>query len=220
MKKTIILAGICATLLASCGTTGTTGLLGGATGTATNPGTGLLGAAGGNATTSIVGSVLSSLLGASTTTQASLVGSWTYSEPAVSFESNNVLAQLGGSVASTKIQSTMASQLSKLGFKAGATTFVFNSDGTMTYSIGTKQGTGTYKFDKSSGKMTLTGALGVTNITCYAVVSGNTLQMLFDADKILALATGISGKTSATSSISQLLNSYTGMKLGWAMVKK
>ena len=51
-----------------------------------------------------------------------------------------------------------------------------------------------------------------------ATVSGNSLYMLFDANAILKLATNLTSNTSS-SSISTILKSYNGLKLGWTMTK-
>ena len=65
--------------------------------------------------------------------------------------------------------------------------------------------------------MTLTGVLGLAQMTCTVSVQGNQLYMLFEADKLLSIATSISSKSA--SSLSSLLKSYTGLKLGWVMTK-
>jgi hypothetical protein len=65
--------------------------------------------------------------------------------------------------------------------------------------------------------MTLTGTFGVGKMTCTVSVQGGQLLMLFEADKLLNVATSISSKS--TSTLSSLLNSYSGLKLGWAMTK-
>ena len=49
----------------------------------------------------IIGSILGSF--GNTTDQASILGTWTYQEPAVQFTSDNLLAKAGGSIASAKV---------------------------------------------------------------------------------------------------------------------
>ena len=209
MKKLRSFAAIVAVslTLVSCGfgTTGTTG-------TTTNDSNAALQQAGAD----ILGTVLSSILG-NTTSQQSLVGSWTYSGPKVVFESENILSQLGGQVISSNLESKLGTQLSKMGFSAGKSVFTLNNDGTCTLTLGSKTLNGTYAYDASSHKLTLTDALGLGQMTCTASVQTGQLMMLFEADKLLAVATSISSKS--TSSLSSLLQSYTGLKLGWAMSK-
>ncbi|MCR5850988.1 MAG: DUF4923 family protein [Bacteroidaceae bacterium] len=209
MKKLRSFAAIVAVslTLVSCGfgTTGTTG-------TTTNDSNAALQQAGAD----ILGTVLSSILG-NTTSQQSLVGAWTYSGPKVVFESENILSQLGGQVISSNFESKLGTQLSKMGFSAGKSVFTLNNDGTCTLTLGSKTLDGTYAYDASSHKLTLTDVLGLGQMTCTASVQTGQLMMLFEADKLLAVATSISSKS--TSSLSSLLQSYTGLKLGWAMSK-
>ena len=195
-------------LLTSCGVGSTSGTQSNATTNALNAGT----TAG-----SLLGNVLTSLL-SGTTKAESLVGTWTYSAPKVVFESENVLAKIGSTVASSKIESTLESQLKKVGFTAGATKMTFNSDNTCSLNVGGKDWAGTYQFDASTKTMTVTGAFGVGTMKCTATVSGNSLYMLFDADALLKLATNLTSNTSS-SSISTILKSYNGLKLGWTMTK-
>jgi hypothetical protein len=166
--------------------------------------------------TDLLGTLLGTLLG-NTTTQQSLAGTWTYYGPKVVFESENILSQLGGQVVSNNLESKLGTQLQKLGFTAGKSTLVLNTDNSCTLALGTKAWPGTYVYDASSNKMTLTGVLGMAQMTCTVSVQGNQLYMLFDADKLLAVATSLSSKSANT--LSSLLGSYSGLKLGWIMTR-
>ena len=167
-------------------------------------------------TQSILGGVLSTLLG-NTTSQASILGTWTYSSPKVVFESESILSKIGSQVASSKIESSLTQQLKKLGFSTGKSAITFNEDGTYSMALGSKTYSGTYSYDTSSSTMILKGALGVTSMTCNCTVNLGELYMLFSADKLLSAATAVS---SVNSTLSTLLSSYNGLKLGWAMSKQ
>ena len=184
----------------------------GTTGTTTNDSNATLQQAG----TDLLGTVLSSILG-NTTSQQSLVGSWTYYGPKVVFESENILSQLGGQVISSNLEQKLGTQLSKMGFSAGKSKLTLNNDGTCTLTLGSKTLNGTYTYDVNSHKLMLTDVLGLGQMACTASVQSGQLMMLFEADKLLAVATSISSKS--TSTLSSLLQSYTGLKLGWAMTK-
>ena len=171
-----------------------------------------------SAGTTVLGTLLTNLLG-NKTTQKSIVGTWTYSAPKVAFESESILAKIGSSVASNKIESTLGNQLQKMGFQAGKTTLTFASDGTCKMVRSGKTINGTYSYDTNTGKMTLQGVLGMASVSLYVSVVGNEMYMLFDADKLLAIATAMSSATATTSTLSSLLSSYSGLKLGWAMTK-
>ena len=167
----------------------------------------------------VVGTVLSTLLNGSTASASSIQGTWTYTAPKVVFESQSILAQLGSSVASSKIESTLKTQLTKMGFKAGKTTITLNEDKTCVFTLNSKAANGTYAYDPNSSVLTITGALGVASTSCYCTLNGGELYMLFDADKLLTVASTMSAAASTTSTLSTLLSSYNGLKLGWALTK-
>ena len=168
--------------------------------------------------TNVLGTVLSSLLGNKTSAN-SIVGTWTYAQPKVVFESENILAKLGSSVASSKLESTLTNQLKKMGFSAGKSTLVLNSDKTCQFNLSGKTLNGTYSFNSSTSQLTIQGALGMANVTCTCNVVGQQMYMLFDADKLLGIASSVASASSTTSSLSSLLSNYSGLKLGWAMQK-
>jgi len=223
MKKSIQFAAFFAAsmMLSSCGST-TTSTLGTAltnaavqTAASQNSGLGTLASAltSGNTLTT----VLSSLLGATNTTTNSIAGTWTYSQPKVVFESENILAKIGSQVAGSKVESSLESQLKKIGFSAGKSTITFDASGNFSMALGSKSYTGTYTFNSSNSVMTMKGALGVASLSCTVTVNGNELYMLFDADKILSVASSLSA---VNNTLSSLLSNYNGMKLGWAIVKQ
>lgn len=208
MKKIISFAVIVTASLTfvSCGfgTTGTTG-------TTTTTTTDAAAAAG-----DLLGTVLSSILG-NTTSKQSLVGTWTYSGPKVVFESENILSQIGAQVVGSNLEQKLGTQLQKMGFTAGKSSLTLNNDGSCSLVLGNRTLPGTYVYDASANKMTLTGVLGVGQMTCTVSTQSGQLYMLFDADKLLSVATSISNKS--TSTLGTLLQSYSGLKLGWAMTK-
>lgn len=231
MKKSILTAAILAVslCLSSCGTTGAAALgsiLGGATGTTgtTEAGTtdagSVLGSAGATILNSLLGSILSSTL-----TEQSIVGTWTYQQPEVRFESENLLAKAGGEVAAANIEQKLNTYLSKIGITKGATTYTFKEDKSFSISTGSKTiSTGTYAFDANSKTLTLQGSLGLLNQTCTVGMDGTNLCLLYDADKLLTAANAVGnllGKANSTlGSITSILGSnYKGMKLGFQLAK-
>lgn len=231
MKKFSVLAAVVAACLmfSSCS------MLGGANGSNAGSAAGtLLGGAansgllGGNGNNSnlaqtggnILGSLMSTLLGGATTNKQTILGTWSYKASEVRFESENLLSQVGGTVVSNKIQSTLDGQLSKIGMKAGQSTFTFNEDGTVIATLGGKKTTGKYTYDSKNQTITMSGAMGLTNVTANVVVQGNVMYLLFDSSKLLSIASSLSGASSTTSSLASLLGNYKGMKLGWSMTKK
>ena len=166
-------------------------------------------------TQSLLTGLMSSLL-SGTTTSESIVGTWKYSAPEVRFESDNLLAKAGGIVVANQLKTKMETQLTKFGFTSGKTTFTFNNNNYFTASIGGKSVMGTWSYDQSSNKLTLKGALGLTSMNCTCSVVGGNLYMLFDASKLMSLASALG---SSTSTLSSITSSYSGMKMGWSMTK-
>ncbi|MCR4592266.1 MAG: DUF4923 family protein [Bacteroidaceae bacterium] len=170
-------------------------------------------------TTDLLGRVLSYLLYGNTISQDNIIGTWKYSSPKVIFESENILAKLGSDVASDKIEKSLGNQLSKIGFTQGKTSLTFNKDNTCSFTCGSRTYPGTYKFDASANKLTITDALGVGNVKCTACKNGNELYLLFDSNKVLSVITALSNSPIGNSTASSVLGNYKGLKLGWSMTK-
>ncbi|MBQ9525180.1 MAG: DUF4923 family protein [Bacteroidaceae bacterium] len=170
-------------------------------------------------TTDLLGRILSYLLNGNSITKDNIIGTWTYSSPKVIFESENILAKLGSEIASDKIEKTLGDQLASVGFTQGKTSITFKDDNTCSFTYGSRTYPGTYKFDTSANKLTITGALGVGTVKCTACKNGNELYMLFDSDKVLSILTALSNSSIGNSTASSVLGNYKGLKLGWSMTK-
>ncbi len=218
MKKSSFFAVVMAACLAvvSCGETplfqNTGNSTSSATSTAVNAGSTLL--------NSLLGSLLSTTLN-----EQSLYGTWTYIQPEVRFESENLLAKAGGEVAAASIESKVDSYLSKIGIKKGSTTYTFNEDKTFSVKTGSKTIlSGTYTFNASTKALSMTDALGLTTQNATVGMNGTNLCLLFEASKLLSMANtaaSILGKSNATAATvaSVIGNNYNGMKVGFAMAK-
>lgn len=170
-------------------------------------------------TTDLLGRVLSYLLYGNTISQDNIIGTWTYSSPKVIFESENILAKLGSDIASDKIEQTLGDQLSRLGFAKGKTTLTFNKDNTCSFTYGSRTYPGTYKFDASANRLTITDAFGVGNVKCTACKNGNELYLLFDSNKVLSVLNTLSNSSLGNATAASVLGNYKGLKLGWSMTK-
>lgn len=238
VKSLFMLATVAGTTaFTSCGTVG-----GSSTSSSTSTGSSILGAvagsllSGGNSSSTSSssssllssalnsGSLISGVIGTLTNSNKSnsIEGTWTYSEPTVQFESENLLAQAGGAVAGQAIVNKLTPYYTKMGLKSGTMSFTFNSDNTCTYTLKGKQYSGTYKYDKSKHTLVITGSLGLFSFpTAYVTASSSTLAMTFDSSKVLSIATalGASSSNSTVSSLSSLAKSYDGMKMGFLFKK-
>ncbi len=155
-----------------------------------------------------------------TNTSADISGTWKYSGSAVEFKSDDLLKKAGGAVAASAAESKLNDQFSKLGIKPGQMSFTFNTDSTFTSTVGTRNMSGTYKYDKSTQKLQLT-YLYLLNMTASVNCTSTSLEMLFEADKLLKIIAFLASKSSSTTTktIGTLASSYDGMLVGFEMKK-
>lgn len=216
MKRSTILAGMLGTLLlSSCGLTGTQ-LLNNPNGTGTLAGTN-------NTTTNVLGSVLTGLLGGSTTvSQQDIVGTWNYSKADCVFETENLLLKAGGEVAAASIESKLETQLAKVGIKKGSCSYTFNSDGTYKAVIGGYNISGNYTLDSSKQTITMTYLGGLGRITPHITKSAGSISLLYESDKLLSMVqkVGKLSSNSAVNGLSDLLGAYDGLLVGMQLTKK
>ena len=160
--------------------------------------------------------IFNSALGA---TKDRIVGTWTYTEPAVVFSSSNVLKNIGGKVASSAIESKLEQQFEKAGIKKGAMKMTFDKDGNFTQTIGSKTMSGTYTVKDS--KIVLSYLGGIKQLVGTTQLDGNDLLIVMDASKLLKYANVIGSLTGNTAmkSLGSLLGSYEGMEVGMKLNK-
>lgn len=172
---------------------------------------------------SVLGNILGSVLGNSNITQKELINTWIYKTSDCKFESDNFLKQAGGEIAAATIENKLNELFAKVGIVEGNSGFTFNDDGTYYLIMGEQTLNGTYTYDEASGKIELAGTFGL--LQTDAVVKRNSsdnISILFDAEKLLKLTTAIGSKigNNTVQSISNLLNSYDGAKVGMELLRK
>ncbi len=172
-----------------------------------------------SSTISSIVSVVSNLLGSNTVSEKNLVGTWNYSEPCVVLESDNVLSNIGGTVVTEKIESEEKKILEKVGFTAGKVVMVLNSDKSGTITVGSKTTNITWDIDDSNLQLTYLTHTTTVNTS----LSGSTLQLAMDADKLLSLVSSVASSASSLSSsmstVTSLLSKYDGLYLGLKFTK-
>lgn len=165
---------------------------------------------------------ISKLVNSITGTSASvdMTGTWTYKSSAVEFESDNLLMKAGGAAAATMAESKLNEQLQKFGIKDGQMSFTFNADSTFTSTVGKKKLSGTYSYDASTKQVYLK-YLRLLNLHAKVNCTSNSMELLFNSDKLLKLMAFIGSKSSSTAlkTVSSLANSYDGMMLGFQLSK-
>lgn len=162
----------------------------------------------------ILGSVLGQFY--DTTTKTALVGKWSYDEPAIQFESENLLKKAGGAVASQGVADKLVPYFEMVGFKKGGISLELREDNTCTYTIAGNSFDGTYDFDDQNKKLTLKTPFFPLPAAYLSIVDDQ-MAMTFDSSKLLNVVQVVGQFTNqpTLSAVSNLAESYDGMKTGF-----
>lgn len=181
-----------------------------------------------------LGDLVSGLLGQKKVNADNLVGTWTYKQPAVVFESEDMLTNVAAKATKTSIEKKMQDYLNKIGFTEGKVKITFNADSTGTVAYSKKNipfhwsvedtdltihlGSGKIsKLTKSSSKY--------SSFKVNCKITSNKMQLSFKADKLAEFLTkvvsfaGKSSGSSTLSSVTSLVNKVDGMYLGLTLEK-
>lgn len=152
-------------------------------------------------------------------TAEKLIGTWNYTEPAIVFTSDNILAKAASKIAANKVESKLQEQLSKYGIKPGSFSMTFNEDGTFTETLKGKTTKGTWQVKDS--KLILS-VVGIQALSITTQIDGKDLQFVTDATKLLNLFKTIGAKSSNQNikTIASLMKSVKGMQAGITMKKQ
>ena len=152
-------------------------------------------------------------------TKEKIIGTWAYTEPAIVFTSDNILAKAASKIAANKVESKLQEQLSKYGIKPGSFSMTFKEDGTFTETLKGKTTKGTWQVKDS--KLILSIA-GVKALSITTQIDGKDLQFVTDATKLLNLFKTIGAKSSNQNiqTIASLMKSVNGMQAGITMKKQ
>jgi hypothetical protein len=177
----------------------------------------------GNSTVgNVAADLVGNLLGTAEVTEKTLVGTWSYSQPCVAFESENVLATLGSSVVSTKVEKTMQNGLTKVGFTSGKVVMTLNEDKTGTIQYNGKPVNINWAVEGTNLKLTF--PIINKGITMNVKQTGGELQVAMKSDKLLTLLNAITEKAGTVNSSLGTLNTLTknvkGMYMGLKFTKK
>lgn len=149
----------------------------------------------------------------------SIVGTWTYSEPAIVFTSKNVLTQTAAKLAANKMEKTLQTKLTSLGIKPGALTMTFKEDGTFTSTLKGKTTNGKWSVENSKLKLT---TVGIKPVSITTQLSGKELMFVTDATKLLTLFQSVGAKSTNANlkTVTSLMKNVNGMQVGVTMKKK
>ena len=212
MMKKMMMAAVAALMLQGCGMTNP-GVNGGSQmgGTTTNN-------SGSSIGSNALGGLLDLVVGSVKLSQADIIGTWSYVEPACAFTSENLLAKAGGSVAAKTVNEKLLPVYKSLHISSGNTQLTFNENGQFTGKIGGFPMSGTYTFDATNG---LVKMKSLTTFTAHLTRSTHGMNFTFESKKILTLlqtVSALSGNTTL-STIGDISKQFNGVRLGFAMKK-
>lgn len=153
-----------------------------------------------------------------------LKGSWIYDSPSVAFESDNVLQNIGGAGAAAAVEEKLKPYYQKLGFNKA--TLTIDEEHNFSLKLGLLIMKGTVdKSESGEGLVFSFNAIGTKTlgkVNAKATKSGETLNLTFDATRLIQVLTAISTKLNIKSlnTLSAILNSYEGIFIGFKMKSK
>lgn len=150
---------------------------------------------------------------------SNVIGTWVYQEPAVLFQSDNILTKAGAKIASNKIESKLQTYLTKYGITPGTMKMTFNQDGTFVETLKGKTIMG--KWTVKDSKLYLTFA-NVKTVPVTTQISGKEMMFVTDATKLFYLVKGVASQSSNSNikTITSLMNNVKGMQAGLTLKKQ
>lgn len=152
-------------------------------------------------------------------------GNWTFSGSAVKFTGDNMLMNAASELAVGKVEDTLNEYLAKVGIKEGLFSYTFNEDGTFSTSFNQAKFPGQYTFSQQEKTLELDygkneklkGIALKTNVS----VGTSTMQLLFNADKLLEFISKITSSVgdSKLGALTSLLDQYDGMQIGFELTR-
>lgn len=186
----------------------------------------------GSSASNILTDILGAVTGGQKLTVDMLCGTWNYEGTSCALESDEALAELGSKLVTVKVEEKVNELLLKVGVKKGNASIAFAEDGTCSANIGGKSFAGTYVIGEDAKSIVFTFMLGQLTLNSTVECMANSMNITFDADKVLALVKNLSAavsqygnsQTASSSSISStlqlvkslstLLEGFNGMRLG------
>ena len=179
----------------------------------------VLGATGSSSTGDLVSNLTSVFSSKKQATAEKVVGTWAYTEPAIVFTSDNLLAKATSKIASNKVEKKLQEYLTKYGITPGTFSMTFNADGTFSETLKGKTTSG--KWEVKDSKLLLTVA-GVKTLSITTQIDGKDMQFVTDATKLLNLFKTLGAKSSNSNikTISSLMKNVKGMQAGITLRKQ
>lgn len=169
--------------------------------------------------------VVESVVGQLDVIPKNIEGNWTFSGSAVKFTGDNMLMNAASDLAAGKVEDMLDEYFAKVGIKEGLFSYTFNADGTFSTSFGQTRFPGQYTFSQQEKTLELDygkneklkGITLKTNVS----VGASTMQLLFNADKLLEFISKITSSVgdSKLGALTSLLDQYDGMQIGFELTR-
>lgn len=154
-------------------------------------------------------------------TKIAIVGSWSYSAPAVKLDGEDTLTSLSGSALSATLGSKMENIFAKVGIVEGACSVTFNEDGTFTMPIKSRNISGTYTYNNEDHSLTMTlGQEKKVEVKGFAYISGANLQLVFQINKLTDFLVNVGSSVSSLSTVTNLIKQYENIYLGFEFARQ
>lgn len=154
-------------------------------------------------------------------TQLAIIGTWSYTAPAVKLDGEDTLTSLSGSALSATLGKKLESAFTKVGITADACSVTFNSDGTFTMPIKNRNLTGTYTYNSEDHSLIMViGQIKSIEMKGYAFINGTTgLQLVFPVNKLTSFLTSLGSSISSLTTLTALVKQYENIYLGFEFAK-
>lgn len=163
-------------------------------------------------------------LGSSNLTVDKMVGTWNYTNPAVSFKSDNFLLKAGGAAAAQQIESKLAPYYKTAGLTSLVLTIA--EDSTFTFKARMANLTGTIEKNAETGNFIFNfkafKKIKIGSMEAFIVMNGNKMELTFDVTKLMTLVEKAGSLTgnSTIKGLSALLKQYDGLTAGFELQRK
>lgn len=167
-----------------------------------------------------IGSLIRNAVAGNGFTVDDLVGTWNYTSPAVSFDSENALKKIGGAAAATAVEDKLAPYYRTL--QLDKTMLTVDADHNFTMKLGVAQLKGTVSKTEDGALVFAFNAFGkikLGQVTAHATKAGDTLNLTFDATRLIQILTKVAGvlNNSTLKALTSLVNSYDGIYIGFKL---
>lgn len=155
-------------------------------------------------------------------TEKALLGTWSYTQPGVKFEGEDMVSEIAGSALESTVVKRLEAAYAYAGIRTGASSFTFNDDDTFSATLGKYALSGTYEFDASTHVVTLhfaKGKIALGTLEGHAYIDGKELLLVFPVTKFVNMATTLGSKVSSLATIVALLEKYKNVYIGFAFQK-